>query len=260
MGGVVQMETLGTAIVFATFAAVWIAFSRFLKNRNTGAIIRHVLGATAGAVTMVVMAGVLIAAGVLSPATGTNGSAAVEVAKTSQESESVPEKTPPLPKEEALLETTTQTANMGITTQDFVSNFNKALAPLDMPFKAPSKPPVTAGAVNDVFNIALDDYISLIGTLDKRNGLIKNLTLIGTGDGTPESGVRIMSTTVAMFMAVGDSSSDNNKDAAAKTLVRLFEKQEASGTDSASTNRSGLKFTITRSKQLGTWFSVEPAI
>lgn len=263
------MEVVATLLAFVALIAVWFVIARSMKRKNVHFILRHIFGAVVGTFAMVSAVAVFIAAGVIESSSDAEDEV---VATASSDGVNTDTQVHPKPVVEAVqtpgieqeqpkaqVASGEQGADLGFTAEEFYARFNNAVAPLDLPFKAPAKPTITSGQVKDSFTFMLDDYIGITGSINKHNSMINSLMLTGVGDGTADSGARIILTSAAMFMAATDDLSDSGKKAATDTLLRLFDKQKSSDDNIAKTYRSGLQFMIASPEGLGTWISVSPA-
>lgn len=257
------MEVVAILLIATALGVVWFSIARSLKRKSVNFILRHILGATVGCFAMVVLAVIFVATGLIDsdqssqqePVVAAAENSSAESAPTSAKVAQTTRSTPVEEKPQELAQEPEE-ADLGFTSSQFAANFNKAMDPFDLPFKAPANLAAKAGAVNDVFTLMLNDNIAVTGTVNKQSGMIKSLLLMGTGDGTAESGARVMLTALAMFVAArGDFSKEGN-DAARETLTTLFEKQDAAEDRQARTYRSGIAYSIASPEGMGTWFTV----
>ncbi|MGI4816361.1 MAG: hypothetical protein ACRYGG_23915 [Janthinobacterium lividum] len=144
--------------------------------------------------------------------------------------------------------------NLGFAPDAFQTRFNQVLKRAGMPFRARLRKEV--GAVNDVVRASLNDHLILLGTVDKTNGQIKAMTLLANGDGTVKSGANMLIVAIAMFAAVTPNGSAKTMGPEVLALIKDYDEDSE---ESSSRIYNGVKFSHSRGKELGTFFSAAPA-
>ena len=135
--------------------------------------------------------------------------------------------------------------NLPIT--EFTAKVNSALAELGSELKITG---VTAEEHNHVrFAKINNNLVYTLACVPKRR-IIKNLTLIGTGTGSIQSGVNIFYAIFATIMAA----SDMVKDETTKAAVVLV-----NGTKPSAVEINGIKYKLMRTQGVGAWLTVEAA-
>lgn len=82
----------------------------------------------------------------------------------------------------------------------FLKRLNGQLASAQTGFKA-GKPEISEGAVNDVMKVKVGPHNVVVATLKKGTRQIKELMIVGSGDGTPKSGMTMLMAISAVFAA-----------------------------------------------------------
>lgn len=82
----------------------------------------------------------------------------------------------------------------------FQKRLNGQLASAQTGFKA-GKPEISEGPVNDVMNMKVGPHNVVVATLKKGTRQIKELMIVGSGDGTPKSGMTMLMAISAVFAA-----------------------------------------------------------
>ncbi|MBH5319318.1 hypothetical protein I6N90_16080 [Paenibacillus sp. GSMTC-2017] len=85
---------------------------------------------------------------------------------------------------------------------EFKTAFNRAAVEFQSELKIDDIV-VSDGEAQDAFNVMLNDYIALIGSVNKDDKTVRDLTMIGQGDGTTASGADIIFT-MGMLMTAAD--------------------------------------------------------
>lgn len=148
-----------------------------------------------------------------------------------------------------------EVASLGVTIQNFSERFNAAMVDMKQPFR------VTEFQIDNSdnppsFKYFFNNNIGLIGSVTPDSKII-DFTMIGTGEGTMESGLNIMFVMNALIRTVNPEMS---KQEAAKMVLKLMEDsaKEMSNNNSGSSSiiLNGLKYTCSQGQAIGTWLIV----
>lgn len=107
---------------------------------------------------------------------------------------------------------------LGIPLDQYVRDFNAIGADLQLGVDA-HVGEVTPGPVNDVVQISLDGHRKVIIALQRGTRIVKDVTLIGAGDGTPASGITLMASALVAAQAAVPAS---DRAAVGKAMGRLL--------------------------------------
>lgn len=107
---------------------------------------------------------------------------------------------------------------LGIPLDQYVRDFNAIGADLQLGVDA-HVGEVTPGPVNDVVQISLDEHRKVIIALQRGTRIVKDVTLIGAGDGTPASGITLMASALVAAQAAVPAS---DRAAVGKAIGRLL--------------------------------------
>lgn len=145
--------------------------------------------------------------------------------------------------------------SLGVTVKVFSERFNSAMTDMKQPFR------ITEFEIDNSdkpasFKYLFNSHIGLIGAVTPSNKII-DFTMIGSGEGTIESGLNIMFVMNALIRAVNPEMS---KQEAAKMVMQLMENSAvkiANGkSGSSSIILNGVEYTCTQGQAIGTWLIV----
>ena len=252
------MQELAAVISLVLFFVIWWLIAKKLKP-SKGLVTRNILGALGGFVAMIaVMAffiedtdknkeeSTTVATADPESVNATPAEKPIEIVEETQETEA---------NEAAATPEIVEAVTLNLTPEKHLKNFSSSLKTIGLPFKISTTPEIKEGSVNDVFTVMLDNSLALSGTIDKASGEVMSTTLIGSGDGTEESGYIIMLAATASFMAAADATSESGKDKYSKIFFDLM--KEVGKSSSPSNTVNGIKFAIIPMGQMGTWFISE---
>jgi hypothetical protein len=116
------------------------------------------------------------------------------------------------------------------------------------------RPQVTEGEVNNTFKADVSPNISFIGTLNKADNSVKDVTMIGVGDGTAVSGANIL---IAMTSLIGtmEPSLDGDERVAVLKKLGVMTDEDVMNLNKKY-DHNGLHYFISSSEQMGIWFGV----
>jgi hypothetical protein len=137
----------------------------------------------------------------------------------------------------------------------FREDFNRAALANNFNFQLPNIG-VQNGEANNVFQCKFTDSLFIVGTVDKANNGVKEITMLGGIDGTLES-----STNIFLCMAVMIASADPSL--LPEQRGDIFRELEIFGTDrtdlmglSTKTEKNGIEYFVNISPQIGFIFGV----
>lgn len=167
----------------------------------------------------------------------------------------------PAPKETESKKKTAQSSkpgDIGMDVEGFRKAFNSTAKNLNMSDMEIGKLNVQDGAVQDVFTYEISDYVNLQGSVNKSDGSVREVTVIGVGDGTAQSGTDILLTIGLLIASTNPDLTVDERAGVLQDLGLLSEGVDISQIDQ-STKRNGIKYTIKGSKELGIWFIASDA-
>lgn len=144
-------------------------------------------------------------------------------------------------------------ADLGIKPDQFTKRYNAALADLNQAVRI--APNIKRGQqAANTFSAEVYSSAILTGTMKQSSDKLTSVTLIGAGDGSANSGARILLAAVALFMA---SSEQMSKKSAADLVMKLTGQR----TDHKSAEQviDGIRYSCTKTQSVGVWFGIEPA-
>ncbi|MGI6436373.1 MAG: PH domain-containing protein [Syntrophomonadaceae bacterium] len=148
-----------------------------------------------------------------------------------------------------------KTYSLGITPDEFKANFNSAAAKVDADFKIDNLE-LKSGEIQDVYQSMLTENIGLLITANKKDGSVRDVTLIAQGDGTFKSGADIIIAIGTLITAFHPESTPDERGQVLKDLG-LFKE----GTDilnlKGNTTRGKYKYWINSSPTIGIMFGVQ---
>ncbi len=113
---------------------------------------------------------------------------------------------------------------------------------------------VKEGEVQNTFQYMFTDHLGLIGTINKSDGSVKGVTMIGSGDGTAKSGGNIMLCMLSIIATVDPSIKPENRVDVLKALGLLGDKDVDIMNMSTKTDRNGIHYFISSSRAMGMMF------
>jgi hypothetical protein len=139
---------------------------------------------------------------------------------------------------------------------EFKTAFNLAAGSNSFDYEI-NKIDVQEGEVNNTFQHTINNNISLLGSVNKANGSVKEITMIGKGDGTAKSGADILGMMAVIIGTVDPELPANGRGEILKQL-RLFGDNAADLKDhTATTDKNGIHYFINSSEVMGIWFGAK---
>lgn len=147
---------------------------------------------------------------------------------------------------------------IGLTPDEFRESFNARSDAMSSDIKISQNLKVQDGKVQNTFQHMITDHIALTGTVNKADGSIRDVMMIGQGDGTAASGADTIVVMGLMILAV-------NPDIQTADVGNILDKLHIldEGVDLAtideSTTINGIRYRIMGSAELGLMFSAGDA-
>ena len=192
--------------------------------------------------TMWKIAGTSLVAVAIIAVAATNGEPASEVTTASAE----PEKN-----SEPIATAVKSNSVLFSTTEEFTSAFNKFTSSNSIDLSI-VKTVLKEGSVNNTFSSTINSNLMLVGTLNKADGTVKDVMMIGAGDGTATSGGNIIFCMGAIIAAVDPTLSGDERIDVLKKLG-LFSDADVLNL-SGSTDLNGNHYFISSSEVTGIMF------
>lgn len=148
-------------------------------------------------------------------------------------------------------------ASLGFDVDEFKKRFNKAAQEFKSDMRIDNIK-VESGAVQDTFQYMLTSHLGIVGAVNKEDGNINSITIIGQGDGTVQSGLNIMVSMGILIATVNPELSPDERGNILKELGIIGDNVDILNLNK-DTIRNGKKYFITSSKELGIMFGVENA-
>lgn len=244
------MDALVMVVFLAVTVGGWWWLAKRMKVKGRGWFLRHLAGSSAGTFAGFLVVALALEAGVIQPPEKEDkqpvaAAPAITPAPSAPEAELIPP-AEPAAEGAAVAEASAQTKTLGIQPETFADRVNANLRALGQSARVDASS-ITPGPVNDVLKAQLGAYAAVVAPIDKGNGEVVGLTIIGAGDGTPASGLEIMLMASAALAAVAPG-------ADSRELI----KQIPSMVDGKELTYGEVKLSSQRLDQLGTWFIAEP--
>ncbi|WP_339166080.1 hypothetical protein MKX75_16790 [Paenibacillus sp. FSL R5-0341] len=145
--------------------------------------------------------------------------------------------------------------SLGMTPEEFRKSFNKRATEIgNSKLKIGKKLEVQTGAVQDVFQYMITDYIGITGSINKADGSVRDVTMIGQGDGTVTSGADIV---LAMGLVILSVNPDLPASSVANVLsdMNILDEGVDWSTVDESTEIDGIRYSVLGSETIGIMFS-----
>ncbi|GIM45921.1 hypothetical protein DNHGIG_14700 [Collibacillus ludicampi] len=146
--------------------------------------------------------------------------------------------------------------SIGMNPEQFKVSFNQQAQAFGASFRINSLE-IDEGPVQNSFKYMLNDHLGLVGSINKKDGSIRDVMLLGQGDGTLKSGLDILGGMGALIAATNPSLPPEERGQILKDLG-ITKGADLSNVDK-STVRNGLKYTLSSSKDIGIMFGVSNA-
>lgn len=235
--------------LFLFVAVIGVIAPSVFKNKKTGEIPKRSHLLTGGLIASVVS---FIIAGILAPDTENAvpmpaGASATETATLANAAEEAPATSAPEGR---------STKSLGVTPEEFRREFNNIVVKVDAGYKV-AKLDIEEGAVNNIFKYSLGSNVALIGTVNKPDGLLKELMVIVAGGETAEDTLRPI---VALLSASQALNPQIEKGQNSKAVMDMVKQALANINTGESVERTvgQLQYTASASKLTGLMFAIGP--
>lgn len=147
--------------------------------------------------------------------------------------------------------------SLGYSAEEFRKRFNKASDEFKINLKITSIK-VEPGQVQDTFQYQFTKSLGMVGTINKKDRQLRNVMIIGQGDGTSNSGFDII---LSMGAVIAATNPDLNQSARGEVLkeLGLMDENVDLHNLNKSTIRNNVKYNITSSDQIGIMFAASNA-
>jgi len=146
------------------------------------------------------------------------------------------------------------TAALFSSPESFKTIFNKYASTHDLDDLQIDDIEIKDGEVQNTFQYMFTENLGVIGTVNKSDGSVKEITLIGTGDGTIKSGSNIILGIIAVIATVDPSLTPDGRMSILKKLKIMGDDDADISNLSTKTSRNGIKYFVSSSKAMGLWF------
>ncbi|PZT54114.1 hypothetical protein [Paenibacillus silvae] len=149
--------------------------------------------------------------------------------------------------------------SLNMTPEEFRKSFNKRAQEIgNSKLKIGKKLEVQEGAVQDVFQYMITDYIGITGSINKADGSVRDVTMIGQGNGTITSGADIV---LAMGLVILSVNPDVPASSVANILsdMHILDEGVDWATVDESTEVNGIRYNVMGSETIGIMFSASDA-
>ncbi|MBW7474411.1 hypothetical protein K0T92_06610 [Paenibacillus oenotherae] len=146
---------------------------------------------------------------------------------------------------------------IGMTAKEFQTAFNKASDEFGALYSIDNLK-VETGPAQDTFKLQISDLIFMNGSINKKDGSVREVTIIGGVDGTPESVTDLMLSIGTLIAATNPSLEAKQRGAILKDVGLTDEATDFSD-HKASTSINKIKYTLNSSTELGIWFTASDA-
>lgn len=147
--------------------------------------------------------------------------------------------------------------SIGITPDNFIKSFNKESKRINAGLEIKNSD-IVEHKVKDTFNYQLTDYIYLIGEVNKENGELWDVGILGSTDGTSDSAAELLVAAGLLFSSVqpGAEVSDGGE---ILNKLGFFEKDSDLTNINNSIVKNGLLYSVLHKQDIGVMFHVASA-
>lgn len=139
------------------------------------------------------------------------------------------------------------------STKEFTNTFNQYCASHELDFRINSLK-IKEGEAYDVFTYSLTDDLALSGSIIKSTGGVKEVTMLGSGDGTYTSGGNIILCMIAIIATVDPTIPAESRGKILRKLKMFGDKSVDITHMSQETIMNGIKYSIYSNPKIGFWF------
>lgn len=230
------MDGLVGILALAVLAGTWWWLAKRLRQNGKGWLVRNLAGSSTGCFMGLMVVVLALEAGIIKEKPPSDAPPVVE--KPAEVQPVTPVATKPRDK--------TVQKTLGVTPEEYASRLNPILKKFEKSYRLDPKD-IKVGEVNNTLSANLGPYASLVATVSKETGEILEITLIGAGNGSPASGLEIMSVASAALASAAPGSDFRD---VFKQLPTMMEgKPEIYG---------NVKLSVKSTQEIGTWFFASP--
>ncbi|AIQ59663.1 hypothetical protein [Paenibacillus borealis] len=147
---------------------------------------------------------------------------------------------------------------IGMTPEEFRKEFNARADSMESKLKISKKLTVEDGLAQDTFQYMFNDFLGITGSVNKADGSIRDIMMIGRGDGTSASGANIIVVMGLVILAVNPDIESTEVGSIITDLKVLEDGVDLAKIDE-STVRNGIRYHVQGSNELGLMFSAGDA-
>ena len=114
---------------------------------------------------------------------------------------------------------------------------------------------VKEGDVNNTFTVKLNESVTIVGSIEKSDGSVKELIIIGSGNGTNEAGIKILTGITAAIGSTDASLAPSERGEIVKALGLLNKKTDISN-HKAKYDRNGFHYWVNSNQYTGFNFGI----
>lgn len=273
-------DVIAALLMVLALFGVWYWIAKKFKAKGSGFIVRHLGGGVCGFGALFIMGMILAATGVLVPESEKPKSAdtvsASEQSKSSDQNLGVDDSDAVVvaeeseaPVEESIEEVQTEEispdpvaqqraeieagSDIGVRVEDFVSQFNSAMVRAELPYRAKGNvPDMDENSVQRVYQETFSKNLALLMTVKPETDVIRDVTFIGTGDGTVDSGVRVLMVAAGVYSATQPTLPMKDSITMLTDMSEEFNQKQ----ESVSRILNGLEYSYDRNEVFGNMFTV----
>lgn len=231
MEGLIGLLCLGVAV------GTWWWLSNRMKKSGRGWLVRTAAGSFAGCFMLFFLVGMAIEIGFIEPTTPANS----EVSKTNESQNAQVTEVKATESTQGL-----KVKSLNMTPTQYADRINPLLKKIEKPYRV-DPASIAEGEVQNVLNVQLGPYASLVAAVSKETGDLVDVTLIGIGDGKPASGLEIMMIASAALAAAAPDADQRD---VLKGLPELI--------DGTPKTYGQVKLSVKATEIMGTWFMAAP--
>lgn len=143
---------------------------------------------------------------------------------------------------------------LGFTPEEFRDRFNKSAKEMSTDFKITDLK-VKPGEVQDVFQYMLTKNLVITGAVNKLDGSVREVMILGSGDGTIDSGIDIIMSMAVLIDSVNPELSAEERGRILRELGIFGDNVDVNKLN-GNTVRNGKEYWVSSSKELGIMFGV----
>jgi hypothetical protein len=245
-------------LLFWLIAFIGLLFPSFFKDKKTGEVPKRLhlfLGGTVAGIVAFVIAGVLMPASetpavVDKPATAESAPVKEKTIEVSQVKNVLPAEPAPIT---AVAPSPREEKKFSFTPEEFRKRYNNFALQVDKKFVI-RKIDVQKGDVNDTFMLTLGKGIGMVGSVNKKDGLLQSviLTLAGENDGV---------TPMMVFLATAHALTDGVPKEEISAAVSGMIKEAAEGVEKGvflEREIGSVQYTMSANRGIGLMFVISP--